>query len=327
MPVATIPVLPSFAELESAAELVHRFVPPTPQYSWPLLNQRAGCEVWMKHENYTPLGAFKVRGGIVYMDWLRRTHPEVKGVISASRGNHGQAQAFAARHFGIHAVVVGRRGNSRDKNASMRALGAELIEYGDDFHEADHHADDLARQRGLFREASFDMLLVRGVASYAMELFRGAPPLDAVYVSVGWGSGAAGVAAVRNALGLKTKVIGVVSASAPTYALSFAAGKVVEQKSQTRIADGVAIGRANDVSFEILRRELERVVTVTDDEVEDAMRAIFTDTHNVAEGAGAAAVAAVLKEKDLWKGKRVAAILSGGNVDREVFARVLEKTS
>jgi threonine dehydratase len=315
--------LPTLAEIEAAAELVHKFVPPTPQYSWPLLNQRAGCEVWVKHENHTPVGAFKVRGGIVYMDWLKREHPEAKGVVSATRGNHGQSQAFAAKHFGLKAVVVVPRGNSREKNAAMKALGAELVEHGDDFHAADHHADELAKERGLFRMTSFNPVLVRGVASYALEMFRGAPALEAVFVPVGWGSGAVSVAAARNVLGLKTKIIGVVSTHAPTYALSFAAGKVVEQKSATRIADGVAIARAHEVGLQVLQRELERVVTVSDDEVEDSMRAIFTDTHNVAEGAGAAALAALLQEKSKWAGKRVGVVISGGNVDREVFARVL----
>jgi threonine dehydratase len=315
--------LPSLAGIESACKLVHRFVPPTPQYSWPLLNQRAGCEVWLKHENHTPVGAFKVRGGIVYMDWLRQAHPEVKGVISATRGNHGQSQAFAARHFGLSAVVVVPHGNSREKNAAMRALGAELIEHGDDFHAADHYADLLAKERGLFRMPSFDPLLIRGVATYALEFFRGSPALDAVFVPVGWGSGAIGLAAVRNVLGLKTKIVGVVSASAPTYALSFAAGHVIEQRSNTRIADGIALGRAHDEGFEILRRELDHIVQVMDDEVEEAMRAIFTDTHNVAEGAGAAAVAAILKNKGAWSGKRIGAVLSGGNVDRATFARVM----
>jgi threonine dehydratase len=209
----------------------------------------------------------------------------------------------------------------------MQALGAELVEHGDDFHAADHHADEIAREQGLFRMLSFDPMLLRGVASYALELFRGAPELDTVYVPIGWGSGACGVAAARNALGLKTNVVGVVSASAPTTALSFVAGHVVEQKSTTRIADGVAIGRAHPGSLEILRRELERVVTVTDDEVEEAMRTLFTDTHNVAEGAGAAAFAALMQERSRMQGKRVAVVLSGGNVDREVFARVLATTA
>src|SRR5512142_5771 len=262
-------VLPGLGEIEDAAKLIYRSMPATPQYSWPLINARAGAEVWVKHENHTPVGAFKVRGGIVYMDWLRREHPEAKGVISATRGNHGQSQAFAAKHFGLKAVVVVPHGNSREKNAAMKALGAELVEYGDDFHAADHHADDLAQERGLHRMTSFNPVLLRGVATYGLELFRGAPALDAVFVPVGWGSGAVSTAAARNALGLKTKIIGVVSAQAPTYALSFAAGKVVEQKSATRIADGVAIGRAHDGSLEVLRREIERVVTVSDDEVEE----------------------------------------------------------
>lgn len=321
-----VSTLPTLAEIESSAELIRRFVPPTPQYSWPLLNQRAGVEVWVKHENHTPLGAFKVRGGIVYMDWLRRAHPQVAGVITATRGNHGQSMAFAARHFGLRAVVVVPLGNSRDKNAAMRALGAELIEHGDDFHAADHYSEELARQQGLFRVPAFDLLLVRGVATAGLELFRAAPALDAVFVPIGWGSGALGLAAARNALGLKTKIIGVVAASAPSTALSFAAGHIVEQKAATRIADGVAISRPFEASFKILLHELERVVQVTDDEIEDAMRAIFTDTHNVAEGAGAAALAAVLKERKQWSGKRVGVVLSGGNVDREVFARVISKT-
>ena len=323
MSLAAVSTLPSLEQLESAAQLVHRFLPATPQYTWPLLNQRAGCEVWVKHENHLPIGAFKVRGGIVYMDWLRRTHPDAKGVISATRGNHGQSQAFAARHFGFHAVVVAPRGNSREKNAAMRALGAELVEHGDDFHAADHYADDLCRERGLVRMPSFDPLLVQGVATYGLELFRGAPPLDAVFVPIGWGSGACGIAAARNALNLKTRIIGVVSASAPAYALSFAEGRLIERKSATAIADGIAISRPHPAAFEILRHELDQVLQVTDAEIEDAMRVIFSGTHNVAEGAGAAAVAALLKQRDAWKDKRVGVVLSGGNVDREVFARVL----
>lgn len=315
--------LPSLAQLESAAELVHRFVLPTPQYSWPLLNARAGCEVWLKHENQAPISAFKVRGGIVYMDWLRHTHPEAKGIISATRGNHGQSLAFAASRFGFPAVLVVPHGNSREKNAAMRALGAEVVEHGDDFHAADHHAHALAGERGLVFIPAFDLLLVQGVASYGLELFRGAPSLDTVFVPIGWGSGACGLAAARNALNLKTRIIGVVSASAPAYALSFAEGRLVEKKSTTRIADGVAISSPHPGSFEILRHQLDHVVEVTDAEIEDAMRLIFSDTHNVAEGAGAAAVAAVLKQRDSLRGKRVGAVLSGGNVDREVFARVL----
>jgi threonine dehydratase len=314
---------PSLAEIEAAAQIVYRFMPPTPQYSWPLINQRAGCEVWVKHENHTPLGAFKVRGGIVFLDWLRREHPEIRGVVSATRGNHGQSLAFAAKQFGMKAVVVVPHGNSSSKNAAMRALGAELIEHGEDFHAADHHAEELASERKLFRVHAFDWRLVHGVATYALELFRAQPRLDAVYVPIGWGSGACGLAAARNALNLRTKIIGVVSAQAPSYALSFAAGKVVEQKSSTRIADGVAISRPHEDSLAWLRTQLERVVQVSDDEVESAMRIYFTDTHNIAEGAGAAALAAMLQEKEKVRGRRIAIILSGGNVDRELYERVL----
>jgi threonine dehydratase len=327
MPVTSVSALPSPSEIEVAAELVHRFVPPTPQFSWPLLNQRAGCEVWLKHENHTPTGAFKVRGGIVYMDWLRQTQPEAKGVITATRGNHGQSLAFAASHFGFRAVVVVPHGNSREKNAAMRALGAELVEYGDDFHAADHHADDLAREHGLVKLQAFDLLLVRGVATYALELFRAAPPLDAVFVPIGWGSGASGLAAARNALKLKTRIIGAVSASAPSYALSFAAGRIVEKKSTTLIADGVAISQPHPDAFEILRHELDQIIEVTDAEIEDAMRVIFSDTHNVAEGAGAAATAALLKQSNAWKNKRVGVVLSGGNVDSQIYARVIRSGS
>ena len=316
-------MLASLEEIESAAELVYRFLPPTPQHSWPLLNQRAGCEIWVKHENHTPVGAFKVRGGIVYMDWLRRAHPEVQGVVSATRGNHGQSIAFAAKRFGYTAVVVVPHGNSREKNAAMKALGAELVEHGEDFHAADHFADQLASERNLFRMPSFHPLLVRGVATYALEFFRAAPELDAVLVPLGWGSGALGVAAARNALRLKTQIIGVVSASAPTYALSFAAGRPVAQTARTRIADGIALSRAHDEALGLLRAELDSIIEVSDEEVESAMRAIFADTHNVAEGAGAAPIAAILKSPAVWRERRVGAILSGGNVDTGVFARVL----
>jgi len=315
--------LPTLQELDSAAELVRRYVPPTPQYAWPLLSQRVGCTVWVKHENHTPVGSFKVRGGLVYLDWLRRSYPDVSGVIAATRGNHGQSIAFAARAYGMSAVTVVPLGNSREKNASMRALGAELIEHGEDFHSAEHHADELARERQLFRIPSYDLLLVRGVGTYALELFRNTPALDAVYVPIGLGSGASGVIAARNALGLTTPIIGVVSASAPTYALSFAAGKPVERQSTTRIADGVSISRPHEEALAILRRGLERVVEVSDAEIEDAMRLYFTGTHNVAEGAGAATLAAAIHEREHLGGRQIAVVLTGGNVDTDAFARVL----
>lgn len=315
--------LPKLSELREAAELVSQYMPATPQYQWPLLSTEAGCELWIKHENHTPTGSFKMRGGLVYLDWLRTARREVKGVISATRGNHGQSIAFAARRFGLQAVLVVPHGNSREKNEAMRALGAELIEHGKDFHDADHHAEQIADSRKLFRIPSFDPLLVRGVASYALELFTAVADLDFVYVPVGWGSGACGLAAARNALGLRTRIIGVVSSQAPSFSRSVAQGDIVDVPSQTRIADGIAIARPHPAAFALVRDQIDRIVEVSDDAVEEAMRALFRFTHNVAEGAGAASLAAVLQERARVTGKRVAAVLTGGNVDTDVYQRVL----
>ena len=313
----------SLAELEAAADLVHRHLPPTPQYCWPLLSGRVGCEVWVKHENHMPVGAFKVRGGIVYLDALRKTNPAANGFVAATRGNHGQSLAFAARLFGYQAVIVVPEGNSAEKNAAMQALGAELITHGADFQESLEYAGRLAEARKLVPAPSFDPLLVTGVASYALELFRGAPEPDIVYVPVGMGSGVCGVIAARDALGRRAAVVGVVATGAPSYALSFRARTPVAHAVTTRIADGMACRKPDERALEMMWRSMERVVEVTDDEIEAAMRAYFSDTHNVAEGAGAAALAAALRERDRLEGKRVALVLSGGNVDRQVFARVI----
>lgn len=315
--------LPTLDELEAAARLVYREMPPTPQYRWPLLDERCGCEVWVKHENHSPVGAFKVRGGIVYVDDLRRRQPEVTGLVSATRGNHGQSVGRAAARAGIPAAVVVPRGNSTEKNAAMEALGVELIEHGDDFQASLDFAGTLAAERGWHRFPSFDPLLVRGVGTYALELFRGAPPLDAVYVPIGLGSGACGVLAARDALGLDCDVIGVVSAHAPAYAESFARGEPVSHPVTTELADGMACRTPDAVAFAAMQGRLARVVQVTDAEVAAAMRALYTDTHNVAEGGGAAGLAAILQERDAVAGRRVAFTLSGGNVDADVFARVL----
>ena len=314
----------SLPELEATAALVNSVVPPTPQHSWPLLSRRAGADVWVKHENHTIIGAFKVRGGITFLDDLMRSQPSVKGVISATRGNHGQSIGFAARRYGIAAVMVVPHGNSREKNAAMRAQGVELIEYGDDFQAGNEYVEVLAKERGLFRVPSFHPLLVRGVSTYSLEFFRAVPDLDTVYIPIGMGSGICGAIVAREALGLKTKIVGVVSASAPTYALSFSAGKGVPHAVTTRIADGIAIRRPDELSLSVILNKVERVVQVTDNEVEAAMRAYFTDTHNVAEGAGAAGLAALLQEREKMKGRKVGLVLTGGNVDLEVFARVLE---
>ncbi len=314
----------SLQEVEDAARLVHGAMPPTPQYAWPLLARRTGCEVWVKHENHTPIGAFKVRGGLVFMDRLARTAPgRIAGVISATRGNHGQSIAIGAARAGIAATIVVPRGNSVEKNAAMRAFGAELVEAGHDFDAARADAQRLAEERGLVMVPSFHRDLVVGVATYALELFRAAPPLDTVYVPIGLGSGICGVIAVRDALGLATKVVGVVSTGAPAYALSFAAGRVVATNSADTMADGMAVRGPDAEALAIILKGADRIVAVDDAAIEAAMRAYFEDIHHVAEGAGAAALAALLQERDRMAGRRVGLVLSGGNIDRPVYRRVL----
>jgi threonine dehydratase len=313
----------SLNEIESAAAIVQGAMPSTAQYAWPLLTQRTGCETWVKHENHTPTGAFKVRGGLVFMDRLKRRASGTAGVISATRGNHGQSIALAAARNGIAATIVVPHGNSVEKNAAMRAFGAELVEAGHDFDAAKETAMKLADERGLVMVPSFHRDLVAGVATYALELFRTAPPLDTVYVPIGLGSGICGTIAVRDALGLKTKIIGVVSSGAPAYALSFAAGRVVATNSADTMADGMAVRGPDAEALEVILRGAERIVQVSDAEIGAAMRAYYEDTHQLTEGAGAAALAALLQERDRFAGKRVGLILSGGNIDRPVYLRVL----
>ena len=313
----------SLQEIEEAAEIIYRSIPATPQYRWPTIDARVGASVWVKHENHAPTGAFKVRGGLLYMDELVRSGDKPDGVIAATRGNHGQSVGFAARQYGIPAAVIVPVGNSVEKNAAMRALGVEVIEEGHDFQAALEIAEDMAARRGWHRFPSFHLTLVRGVASYALELFRAVPDLDTVYVPVGMGSGLCGVAAVRDALELSTKVVAVVSQQAPAFALSFEQGHVVSHSATTRVADGMACRTPDESALEIARRAVERVVLVSDDEVESAMRVLFADTHNTAEGGGAAALAALIQERERMRGKNVAVILSGGNVDTSLFSTIL----
>jgi threonine dehydratase len=315
--------LPSLAEIEIAAGLVNEVIPPTAQFSWPLLNARGGCEVWVKHENHTAIGAFKIRGAVCYVARLREREAAVSGVICATRGNHGQAVAFAARRFGMSATVVVPRGNSVEKNAAMRALGAELIEHGEDFQAALEFGKELADKTKLHWVPSFHRDLVCGNAVSALDFLRNAPELARVYVPIGLGSGICAMMAARDALRMNTKVVGVASESAPAIALSFASGKLMAHAVSTRIADGLACSTPNAEALELILRGVERVVSVSDAEVEGAMRAYFTDTHNVAEGAAGAALAAVLKEKQANAGVRVGVVFTGGNVDRAMFARVL----
>ena len=311
----------SLRDLEGAARLVGAAFPPTPQIAWPLLAARTGAEVWVKHENHTPTGAFKVRGGVVYMDRLRRERPQTPGVVSATRGNHGQSLAWAGARHGVPVAIVVPRGNSVEKNAAMRAQGARLVEHGADFDEARAEAFRVAAAEGLEFAPSFAPDLVLGVATYALELFRGAPPLDALYVPIGLGSGICGCILARDLLGLRTEMIGVQSEAAPAYALSFAAGRVVETPSADTLADGMATRVPDPAALGIIRRGVSRIVTVSDAEVAAAICAYWQDTHNLAEGAGAAPLAALLREAPRMGGKRVGLVLCGGNIDLELFRR------
>lgn len=315
--------LPTIDQLEQAARVVHGVMAPTPQICWPQLCQRLGADVWLKHENHTHVGAFKVRGGIVYFDELCRRQPDLTGVVAATRGNHGQSIAFAARRHGLKALIVVPHGNSVEKNAAMRALGAELIEHGSDFLDAFEHAQSLAAAKALHMVPSFDEALVRGVASYSLELFQAVPNIHTLYVPVGLGSGICGAMAVRDALQLKTEIVGVVAEAAPTYGRSFKEGRAVSHPVSATVADGVAVRVPDQRALELILRGVARILTVTEAEIRSAMRALFTATHNVAEGAGAIALAAAMQEKSKLHARRIAIVQSGGNVDRDIFARVL----
>jgi threonine dehydratase len=315
--------LPTLSEIEAAKALIRPHIRETPTYRWPLLEAGLGCELWLKHENHTPVGAFKIRGGLVYMDELKRQQPEARGVIAATTGNHGQSIAFAARLNGLRAVIVVPHGNNPEKNAAMRSLGAELVEHGSEFQEALEYSRELAVKEGLHAVPSFHPWLVRGVATYGLEMFRSVADLDAVFVPIGLGSGFCGIAAAREALGLKTKIIGVVSEHAPAYALSFQQRQFVEQPSTTRVAEGVACKTPNAEALEHVMRHVHEIVTVNDEEAITAMREIIQSTHNIAEGAGALAYAALKKQRDQWQGKRVACVLTGGNASIAMIARAL----
>jgi threonine dehydratase len=308
-------------QLERAHEIVAAAVPPTPAHAWPLLAQRLGTAVVVKHENHTPIGAFKVRGGLVYVDRLKRERPATVGLISATRGNHGQSLAFAARRYGLKATIYVPRGNSVEKNRAMRAFGADLVEHGDDFQAAREEADRRAAASGFGMVPSFHSDLVLGVATYALELLRAALDLDVIYVPIGLGSGICGCILARDLLGLKTEIVGVQSTLAPSYALSFAAGTLVTTETSNTLADGMATRIPDADALAIIRKGAARIVQVEDDEIGEAIRIYWTDTHNLAEGAGAAPLAAALREKSRLAGKRVGLILSGGNIDFDLFQR------
>ena len=315
--------LPTKSEIEAAAETVYAAMPPTPQYVWPLLNEAAGATVWVKHENHTPIGAFKVRGGLVYLANLRRDKPDVEGVIAATRGNHGQSIAFAARAQGIQAVIVVPEGNSTEKNAAMQAFGAELLVHGHDFQAAQEYAQELAGERGLEMVPSYAMELAPGVATYGMELLTEAPEIETLYVPIGLGSGITGCIAAREALGLTTEIVGVVAENAPAYALSFAKGEAVSTNSADTFADGLACRVPAAEAIPVICRHAARVITVREDEIRNAMRLYYTATHNLSEGAGAAALAGLMQERSSMVGKTVGVVLSGGNIDRALYTQIL----
>jgi threonine dehydratase len=310
-------------DLERAAEVVHAVLPGTPQIRWPLLCQRVDADVWVKQENHTPIGAFKIRGTLFYISELRRKNPDIKGVIAATRGNFGQSVAFAGIRAGLRTVIVVPHGNSKEKNAAMDALGAEVIEFGNDFQDALEQAEQMAKELRLHFIDSFSLQLVQGVASYGLELFRSVSNLDYVYVPIGLGSGICGTVAARNALGFKTRIIGVVSTGAPAYALSFRAGKPVSTPAVNTMADGVSCRVPNSVAVDIINQNVDRIVSVADSEIMEAMRLYFSATHNVAEGAAAAPLAALLQDQKIIRNKRVALIHSGSNIDTDLFASVL----
>lgn len=315
--------LPTIDEIRKAQALVYSVMQPTPQIIWPLLCERLGTEVWVKHENHTPIGAFKARTAVVYAAQLFRGPNHITGLVTATRGNHGQSVALAARRFNVAAHIVVPRGNSSEKNAAMRAQGAHLIEFGADYQESKEHAAELASEHGWHFVPSYHPDIVTGVATYWLEFFSAVSDIDLVYVPIGQGSGICACAAVRNGMNLKTKIVGVVPEGAPAYALSFEARGKISAPVTTQLADGMACRVPDDASLEIVLENVDHIVRVSEDEMSDAMKILFTDTHNVAEGAGAAGLAAALKEKLALKGKRVALVITGGNIDRHIFAKIL----
>jgi threonine dehydratase len=311
----------SLGDLERASCLVHAVMPPTPQYAWPLLQRRFGLEVIVKHENHTPIGAFKLRGGLVYLDRLKRERPHVRGIVSATRGNHGQSLALAGRHVQLPVAIVVPHGNSVEKNAAMQAFGAELIEHGRDFDDAREHAAALAEERGYEFVPSFDADLVTGVATYARELFEAVPDLDVVYVPIGLGSGICGLIRTRDLLGLRTEIVGVVPERANAYRLSWEAERVVPVNAVSTFADGAAVRVPDERALELIRQGAARIVEVGEEEIAEAIRVLHEDTHNLAEGAGALGLAALGQER--VAGRKAAVVLSGGNIDRLWAAEVL----
>ena len=312
--------------LDAAVALVGQVVPPTPQYRWPRLCEALGTEMWLKHEDQTPTGAFKVRGGVVYVDDVRRRREAgeaVAGIASATRGNHGQSLALSGTRLGVPVLVGVPECNSADQNRAIEAHGAELLVAGADFEETRAQVAREAERRGYELVPAFHPLLVAGVATYWLEFFTVRPDLDVVYVAIGMGSGICAAIGVRDLLGLDTEVVGVVTEGAPTWALSLEAGEVVPTDAARTWCDGVATRNPPPEAFDVVRRGAARVLRVSDEQAADACRLLFDTTHHVAEGAAGVVLAGAWQERDRLRGREVGAVLCGANVDRDVFREVL----
>ncbi len=317
---------PSYDDVLRAREIVTRYLPRTPVFSYPALSERLGCELFIKHENHQPVGAFKVRGGI---NLLASLSPEerARGVISATRGNHGLSLAYAGRLFDTRVVLVVPHGNNPEKNDAMRAWGAELIEHGVDFDEARQHVEELARMQGLrYVHSANEPLLIAGVGTYALELFEDVPRLDTVIVPVGLGSGICGTCLVRGELSPETRVIGVQAERAASIYLSWREKRIVTTDSADTIADGLATRVPAELTLELIWREVDDFVTVSEEGLARAIRDLLRYTHNLAEAAGAAGLAALDRLREQVEGTRVAIILTGGNIDAETLRSVLAPT-
>jgi threonine dehydratase len=306
-------------QLEQAAAIVHKTIRPTLQHNWPQLCQSTGCDVWVKHENHTPTTAFKVRGGMHLLHQISRSPDRPKGLISATRGNHGQSLAFAGSRADIPVSIVVPENNNQDQNRAIKSLGAELIIFGEDFEAARLHSLDLQQEYGYEPIPPFCRDLVVGVASYALEFLSTIKDMHTVYVPIGMGSGICGLIKTRDLLGLKTEIVGVVAEGAPTFSQSFEAGKIIPTKSVNTIADGVATRAPLEEAFDIILAGASRIVTVSDELIKAAMLQYYQSTHNLAEGAGAAPLAALNKERAKMKGKKVGLILTGGMIDLNRF--------
>jgi threonine dehydratase len=316
----------SRAELDAAVRIVRPHVPVTPAYRWPLLEKVTGTPTWVKHENATPIGAFKVRGGLVYVARLLEADQPVRGMITATRGNHGQSLAYAGRAHGIPLTIVVPEGNSPDKNAAMAGFGAELIVHGHDFQEAGEHAIRLAEEHGWQMVPAFHRDLVAGVATYAAELHEQVPDLDVIYVPVGQGSGCCANIAVRDLLGRRTEVVAVGAEGAPAHALSFQARRPVTTPEADTFVDGVATRVPDEDALEVMLRGAARFVQVSDQATEQAMRCLWQTTHQMPEPAGAIALAGLLADTARPDGAVAATIMTGGNCDRELVQRVVGRS-